>query len=410
MIVLLFTKLLSDIGYYFVFAHYLGGYIGVTYSFALTVGVMCLAGALSAVCAKKGALRLLPPALAMLLLLQGHTLMDFVVMVPPLIYLWAVCIKEAFVPDGNEYKELFALQLKTLVALPFIFVFKPDMHALKNYCLPALILFLLSAVLAMRMMRHSTDVLKSPRFQLQNALTVGALLTAAWAISSKNFLKITGKAVAALRWILAPVFQAAAVAVSWAFTVFMRGVMALFGFLGRVFGNDNFEKPQIEVQDGIKEEMDLLEGYVAPDSKTFVTVIMVIVIIIGLICAYFIFRRMLYRRKRQDAAGFSLHDLPAPAKKAEKDTLLAPKDPREAVRWHYRRYLRYCRSRDVPLKPSLDSGEINRLAESREVACSSETSPLRQVYLTARYSEKTVTEQDAKQAKELVKRIKEGQK
>ena len=55
MIVLLLTKLLSDIGYYFVFANYIGGYIGVNYSFALSVGALSLAGALSGALEKKGA-------------------------------------------------------------------------------------------------------------------------------------------------------------------------------------------------------------------------------------------------------------------------------------------------------------------------------------------------------------------
>ena len=408
MIVLLLTKLLSDIGYYFVFANYIGGYIGVNYSFALSVGALSLAGALSGALEKKGILRLLPPAAATLLLLQCRCLMDFVVLLPPLIYVWIVCIKKIFVPDGNEYKELFGLQLKTLIILPFIFVFKPDMAILRQYCLPSLILFLLSAVLAMRMMRHNTQVLKTPAFQIRNALTVGAVLVAAWGCTSNAFLRILGKVVAAFRWVLLPVVEGLGIAISYIFALFMQAVMAFFAFLGRTFGNDNFEKPQIEVQEGIKEEMDLLDGYIAPDSRVFSTVIMVILIIVGLICMYFIFKRMLYRRGRQDTAGFEQQSLTVSAPKTEKDRLIAPKDPREAVRWHYRRFLRYCKSKDMAIKPSHDSREINALAVSRDIAEQEQLEPLREVYIAARYSDREITQQDVNQAKDQLKRIKDG--
>ena len=408
MIVLLLTKLLSDIGYYFVFANYIGGYVGVNYSFALSVAALTLAGALSGALEKKGALRLLPPAAATLVLLQCRCLMDFVVLVPPLIYLWIVCIKKIFVPDGNEYKEIFGLQLKTLVILPFIFVFKPDMAILRGYCLPSLIMFLLSAVLAMRMMRHNTQVLKTPAFQIRNALTVGAVLVAAWACTSGTFLRIVGKVVAAFRWLLLPVFEGLGIAISYVFALFMQAVMAFFAFLGRTFGNDNFEKPQIQVQDGIKEEMDLLDGYIPPDSRIFSTVIMVILIIVGLICMYFIFKRMLYRRGKQDTAGFEQQSLTVNVPKTEKDRLIAPKDPREAVRWHYRRFLRYLKSREVPLKPSHDSREINELAYSRDIAENAQLEPLREVYIAARYSDREITSGDVERAKEQLKRIKDG--
>ena len=184
--------------------------------------------------------------------------------------------------------------------------------------------------------------------------------------------------------------------------------MAFFAFLGRTFGNDNFEKPQIEVQEGIKEEMDLLDGYIAPDSRVFSTVIMVILIIVGLICMYFIFKRMLYRRGRQDTAGFEQQSLTVNAPKTEKDRLIAPKDPREAVRWHYRRFLRYCKSKDMAIKPSHDSREINALVVSRDIAEPEQLEPLRDLYIAARYSDREITQQDVNQAKDQLKRIKDG--
>ena len=54
MTVLYFVKLLSDLSYYFVFANYLGGYVGVNYGFVLSLVIMCAAGALSGLLEKRG--------------------------------------------------------------------------------------------------------------------------------------------------------------------------------------------------------------------------------------------------------------------------------------------------------------------------------------------------------------------
>jgi hypothetical protein len=408
MTVLYFVKLLSDLSYYFVFANYLGGYVGVNYGFVLSLVIMCAAGALSGLLEKRGFVRLLPPLAAVALLVQCRSLMDIVVLLPPLVYLLIVCIKKIYLPDGNEYQELFSLQLKTLLVLPLIFAFKADFYVLKHYCLPALALFLASAVLSMRMLRHSTKVLQSTRFQVQNGLTVGAVLLAAWAFSSGAFLKAAGKVLSLLRWVILPVVEGLGRLISWIFSLFMGLVMAFFAFLGRTFGNDNFEKPEIQVQEGVKEEMNLLEGYVPPDSKTFSTIVMVIVIIVGLIGAVYIFRRMLQRRRRQDSTGFSESILQTDTAKSVRDRMIAPKDPREAVRWYYRRFLRHCRSKDMPVTPNLDSRQINDMAQNMNIAPLEDTDPLRDVYLDARYSSKPVTDEDVQQAKERLKRIKEG--
>ena len=61
-----------------------------------------------------------------------------------------------------------------------------------------------------------------------------------------------------------------------------------------------------------------------------------------------------------------------------------------------------------PLKPSHDSLEINELAESRLIADRQDTDPLRQVYLSARYSDRAITQDDVNLAKEQLKRIKDG--
>ena len=102
MIVLLIVKLLCDFSYYFLFAHYFGSFSGIHYSLPLTMGVLVAAGALSGLLERRGNLRLVPAAAAFALLLQGRALADFIVLLPPLLYLLVICHKQLYWPDGEH--------------------------------------------------------------------------------------------------------------------------------------------------------------------------------------------------------------------------------------------------------------------------------------------------------------------
>ena len=133
-----------------------------------------------------------------------------------------------------------------------------------------------------------------------------------------------------------------------------------------------------------------------------------IVAILLLILAYLIFKKMMGRRKPKEETGaFYAGGMAEPLEKREREPLLAPRDPRAAIRWHYRKFLRHCQNKNLPLTRFMNSADINNLAHKEAVANHRETDPLRDLYVTARYSENPVTEADARQAKELVKRIKE---
>ena len=112
-------------------------------------------------------------------------------------------------------------------------------------------------------------------------------------------------------------------------------------------------------------------------------------------------------RPQQNEPGFAPVSAAASPEKRQRDPLLAPREPRAAVRWHYRKFLKYCQSKNLPISRFHDSSQINDLAQREKVARRTDTDPLRDLYVAARYSGHTVTEQDVRQAKELVRRIKD---
>ena len=139
-----------------------------------------------------------------------------------------------------------------------------------------------------------------------------------------------------------------------------------------------------------------------------VILLVAIAVIIGLIIAFVLFKKMLgKRRPKTEAGAFAPGSMADPMEKRERDPLLAPKDPRAAVRWHYRKFLKYCQSKNLPLNRFHNSRDVNDLAHREGVAPHTKTDPLRDLYLAARYSDHPITESDAKAAKALVKKIKE---
>lgn len=407
MTVLLFVKLLCDFSYYFLFAHYFGCFSGIHYDLALTMAALTGAGTLSGLLEQKGALRMVPAAAAFALLLQGQTLADFIVLLPPLLYLLVVCRKWLYWPDGDEYKDVFAIQWKTLLVLPLVLLLTSDFAALQSNCLPLVVLFLATAVLSLRMMRHGQAVLSLPRFQIQNALTVAVVALAAWALSSDAFFAAVGAVFSGIHWVLAPILELIVWGLANGVGLFMKVAVAIFNWLRKALNTQDQETPEIKIPENIKDEL-ALEQETPPTSETFARTMTAIAVIIGLIIAYILFKKMLgKRRPKKEAGAFAPGAMADPMEKRERDPLLAPKDPRAAVRWHYRKFLKHCQSKNVPLTRFHTSSDVNNLAHMEGAARLDDTAPLRDLYITARYSDNPVTEEDAKQAKSLVKKIKE---
>lgn len=408
MIVLLIVKILCDFGYYFLFANYLGHFGQVHYSLALTLCALTAAAVLSGALEKRGRLRLLPPALALLLLVQCRGLIDVLVLVPPLIYLWIVCVKCLYWPDEDHQREVFSVQWKTLVVLPFIVAITSDFAALQRHCLPMLVIFLTTAIMCLRMMRHSPAVLRQPRFQVQNIAAVVIVTAAALLMSTDGFFAVMGVVVKGVMFVISPIIDAVAWVLSGGFSLIMKIFLTLLDLLRKAMGREEPDKPKIREPGNSKEELNM-EQEVVPTGETLGKVLTVIVIVVALIAAFFLFKKMLGRRKKGDkGAAFEQSSLYEEQARRERDRLLAPKDPREAVRWYYRRFLKYCTAKKMNISPYYTSRQIADLAERDNVAQVSHSEPLRELYIQARYSGNAVTEEDAKQAKELVKRIKDG--
>ena len=88
--------------------------------------------------------------------------------------------------------------------------------------------------------------------------------------------------------------------------------------------------------------------------------------------------------------------------------LFPPADPRKAVRYYYRQFLKICRRHGYVLEKSDNSAIVEHSAKYIfRPENFSILSHLRQIYIKARYSEHHVTDQDVEQIKKDYEALKQ---
>ena len=91
-------------------------------------------------------------------------------------------------------------------------------------------------------------------------------------------------------------------------------------------------------------------------------------------------------------------------RRAARVPLLAPRTPREAVRWYYRKFLLKARAGGIQVEPFDTSESVARSSEALFDPVL--LSDLRSIYIAARYSPESVTDDDVKKIRELYGRLK----
>jgi hypothetical protein len=147
-----------------------------------------------------------------------------------------------------------------------------------------------------------------------------------------------------------------------------------------------------------------LEGAVIPDFVLY-SIAAIIVIAFGI----FVARRFKIASKRKHlnnsfeetrsyvAAPF------AETQPAAKPSLFTPRNPRLAVRHHYRRFLQMCAGKGHAPKKGDTSQDIN--LKNQAVFSAANMAKLRELYIKARYSEHAISSKEGKEAGELVKEL-----
>lgn len=268
---------------------------------------------------------------------------------------------------------------------------------------PPLFLHLTLSVTLLRMLRHEDRTIAQKRFQAMNLMGVagacglGALLSTDWALWAF-------KAVALFLYdfALLPVLRA----VLWLVNGVLRGISWLLSLLP--WGDGAMDAPQLDAEFAQETELQMELGVTAEQvaANPVVKYVLAALGIVALCALTFALLRILSRQMSRDAAVERREERESidASRRGESagGALRRRKDPVDAVRYTYRKFLRLAQSRSVPINERQNSLQIRNLSRTRFEE--SALDALRETYIRARYGEISGPE-DVQRAKDAYERL-----
>lgn len=399
-----FLKFLGEFSFYFFLANTATALMGSGVTSLGPLFLLSAVGALAfALYRHKPALTWLPLLLLPLCFFFTQGVIPILAVLLPCVYLAVLCHKQAFWADHAHQQDHFAALLKVMaVTLPLIIT----MSSFENQpplLLPLFLLFLFSNIFLLRMLRHTPENLEQFRFKTVNTVEIGLFLALIFLVSTPFALSL---AFTLVKWL----FQ---LIVTPILTIFMYAVMAVvwvFDFIVGGFQPSSrppAENPILNMGE-TQLPFEVVPKGVDPGLAHVVQTLFTLTL---LVAAFFFFRRLLSRNS---------NNLPEPPGQITRSPLLKsaaakppadrfpPKEPRAAVRYYYRRFLRLCMDLGLPLLPSINSSQV--LSQMEPLLPKEELLDLRKVYIKARYSRHSISKEEAQQAKELYQQMKAASK
>lgn len=406
----LFLKMFSDICFYLAFGCFFGSTFG-QQSFLMP------AAALMALCAvaarwidgkKPGSLlRFTPLLLFGALALYPPDLQGWIVLIPPAGFLVYALWKRDLTPSYYQENDNFFLMLKIPI-LPLISaLLLMQKTRLERFALPYLVAFLLGSVLLLRLLRHDEETMSRPQFRVMNLLAVAGAVLGAVIVFSKPFRH----GVAA---ILSLILTGIVDVIFFLLKPFFPLLDKLFTALKELMEQKALEHQQVE-QDYQVVDAPFAPDIPVPDTppkdlSTLWAILVILFFIALLVGVILLFRKLLSQRvvSRVEPGTIRRFFVNDPERRREGRTPFG-RSPAQRVRYWYGQLLLLTQK----YGGRLDKTMTTRQQLSWEKAVFHGTEPeqirLRELYLPARYGG-TVTEADAREAKELFKAVKKNEK
>lgn len=390
-----FLKALADICIYYLFAAPLAGFFGST---GLILCALLQAAAYAiARCAKKK----WPLALSVALVLVSYGLClacpaDLVVQTPALVYLILQFKNQVPLPALIRQRENFRSSWKPMLIAAFIaFV----LEGFSVFLLFALTVFAAN-VAFLRTLRHSPQAYLRPGFQLMNLGILACVpLTA--------FLLGTG-----------PVAKAVSTGVGWFYKeLLLPAVMRILSLPGQLLQKlIDYLRPLINIEPDTvdntlpQETMesrpeDVLSGsQEVPPAWQVIEIILLVLLAVGAVIGMILLFRKLGKGDKSTAQSAGEPEIRTSNLQKKSHAPVSDTPAVQAVRKHYRRYLKLCVKSGIPVQPSSTSDEVQAGAAQRK-ALQPHAGRIRQLYIRARYAG-LATNEDAKEMGRLCARSK----
>lgn len=384
-------RVLCDVSLWFCTPGFVASCFGMSAPLIAPALIMALACLASSALRGRGSARLYPLALLSACFFWADGIPQLVSILPPCVYCIFMCAGRRFDQDYDDFRMRFRycplLLLPGLLAALFAGV-----PAVERFMFPFFLIHIFSGILLLRTLRHGESMRHNKSLLLTNAALALVFGAGTWLLSSSMVLSPLGAALSAIYdTIIAPVLSLLVYAVAGAGWLAWRGISLLTL-------NDPTDTEPVELDTGMG--LDLTAGEAQTLAASWIPAALggILAGLLALLVVYFFKRLYGARLSNRRTVTFSSEHLQAGkrAEKPERMPLVAPREPRQAVRWYYRKFLISASARGIPIRPCDTSQSVADSCES--LFCREKLDDLRGLYIRARYSPAPVTRDDARAA------------
>jgi hypothetical protein len=243
--------------------------------------------------------------------------------------------------------------------------------------LPFALMFLISAIALLRMLRQRPETLEEPRYKLRSLLSVAGVLGTGILIGSRQFLDALGALMLAVYLnVIAPLL-----------TLVIGGIVFVFGDLMDRTRKLTGAPRRFEFEFGELPSWQPDEEYMT-QLASFRGVVLATIGLIAVIAVIRFLRRLSWRpRNVIDAIGVGRY---TPIEtEVQPVRMKRPRGPARQLREYYRKFLLICEQNDITRKPHMTTADFERLSAAR-FQLPDEAAGLRALYISARYGENAV--------------------
>ena len=341
--------------------------------------------------------KFLLPLLLIPMFLFGESFGTYLAIGLGALYVGLMIWQKRYYMDHDSQSDFFRIGMFAVGALsvPFVLLMKIDFIA------PFVLLYLMSGIFGLRLMRQDAAIFNETRFRVLNFLSVAGIVLLAVLISSDWFLGLAGMILGKIYDVLViPIF----------YVIYACGYALYYLFIEIIFAGgygDTTKKLNFGDMSMPDEMKDALLGEEQVNGEPFLMLLKGVFLIVGiLLVLLLVYRNSKSRNSRsKDSAREARTSVTMirPEEKIYADHI-APREPRAAVRYHYRNFLRLCLSLGQEFPRHYTSQHIENMTIGN---FDKETlKSMRKTYIRARYSEHDITKDDVSSIKAQVKKLK----
>lgn len=348
---------------------------------------------------KKLIIRLLPLISLIACIFYIKSILDALLIVPPMIYTVILNFGKRYHLEYTENKEYFKKAALVLLVLTFFVVMWGSSNVIEERMIIYVTAFLACGVLMLRQLRADEYMQRQWRLRFIDVVLLGGCLAAVLFVSSDFFIDALGNVLVAFN------------------NAVIKPIIAFIGYIltikkGEVsqFKTENINGEEFLERFNLNTTNPAIEQQ--PESgSTFDQVLVILAIPVTIIAAILIFRKILSQREKTERCGSGItelrHKIYSAAKiDPQKRNLLPPHDPRKRIRWYYQKILLMAVKKGVKITENYSSEQITEaLSDIFEHA---HLTKLRSIYIIARYSSDSINAENIREAKYLYKILRTG--